>query len=138
MPGTVLISLPHDATLCNVIFFFELYIMWCAARLFLWGLLLMQGLRGMESSPGQGGGDGKKDGLQYKVPELKNKLHVPRGPNNLYHVVSIGSRYICAHGTGASFFRYYMAFAVSSTNSRPAAHVMESRLAFLEGVSWRT
>ena len=73
--------------------------------------------------------------MAYKVPELKNKLHVPRGPNNLYHVVSIGSRYICAHGTGASFFRYYMAFAVSSTNSRPAAHVMESHLAFIEGVS---
>ncbi|KAG2568654.1 hypothetical protein PVAP13_7NG406200 [Panicum virgatum] len=29
--------------------------------------------------------------MAYKVPELKNKLHVPRGPNNLYHVVSIGS-----------------------------------------------
>ena len=92
----------------------------------------MQGLRGMESSPGQGGEDGQKDGLQGA---RAFKLHFPRGPNNLYHVVSIGSRYICAHGTGASFFRYYMAFAVSSTNSRPAAHVMESRLAFLEGVS---
>ena len=63
-------------------------------------LLLMQGLRGMESSPGQGGEDGKKDGLQGA---RAFKLHFPRGPNNLYHVVSIGSRYICAHGTGASF-----------------------------------
>lgn len=72
--------------------------------------------------------------MAYKVPELKNKLHFPRGPNNLHYVVSIGSRYICAHRTGASFFRYYMAFAVSSTNSQPAVHVMESCLAFIEGV----
>ncbi|RLM75560.1 hypothetical protein C2845_PM15G21500 [Panicum miliaceum] len=30
--------------------------------------------------------------MAYKVPELKNKLHFPRGPNKLHHVVSIGSR----------------------------------------------
>jgi len=40
--------------------------------------------------------------MAYEVPELKDKLHLPRRPNNLYHVVSIGSRYICAHGTGAT------------------------------------
>ncbi|XP_039773717.1 uncharacterized protein LOC120641600 isoform X3 [Panicum virgatum] len=31
--------------------------------------------------------------MAYRVPELKDKLHFPRGPNNLYHVVSIGSSF---------------------------------------------
>ncbi|KAG2574606.1 uncharacterized protein LOC120641733 isoform X2 [Panicum virgatum] len=31
--------------------------------------------------------------MAYEVPELKDKLHLPRRPNNLYHVVSIGSSF---------------------------------------------
>ncbi|CAN6240828.1 unnamed protein product, partial [Urochloa humidicola] len=50
--------------------------------------------------------------MAYNVPELKDKLHFPRGPNNLY---PLDPGNICGHGTAASFF-HYMAFAVSSTN----------------------
>jgi hypothetical protein len=62
--------------------------------------------------------------MAYKIPELKDKLHFPRGPNDLYHVAPIGLRYICARGIVASLF-HYMAFAYSSANSWPAGHVME-------------
>ncbi|CAL5014959.1 unnamed protein product [Urochloa decumbens] len=31
--------------------------------------------------------------MAYNMPELKDKLHFPRGPNNLYHVVPIGSSF---------------------------------------------
>ncbi|CAN6250076.1 unnamed protein product [Urochloa humidicola] len=31
--------------------------------------------------------------MAYNVPELKDKLHFPRGPNNLYHIAPIGSSF---------------------------------------------
>ncbi|OEL18431.1 hypothetical protein BAE44_0020550 [Dichanthelium oligosanthes] len=63
--------------------------------------------------------------MAYKTPELKDKLHFPRGPNNLYNVTPIGSRYICA--LLPLFGIWHLAFGVSSTNCRAAGHVMESR-----------
>lgn len=32
--------------------------------------------------------------MANNIPELKDRLHFPRGPNNLHHVAPIGSRYI--------------------------------------------
>lgn len=39
--------------------------------------------------------------MAYKAPELKDATHYPRGQNNLYDVMPIRSRYICANHTRA-------------------------------------
>ncbi|XP_034603076.1 uncharacterized protein [Setaria viridis] len=31
--------------------------------------------------------------MAYNIPELKDRLHFPRGPNNLHHVAPIGSSF---------------------------------------------
>jgi hypothetical protein len=42
--------------------------------------------------------------MVHKTPELKDKLHFPRGQHNLHHVVPIRSRYL--HLARSSFFEY--------------------------------
>uniref|UniRef100_A0A0A8Y8G1 Uncharacterized protein n=1 Tax=Arundo donax TaxID=35708 RepID=A0A0A8Y8G1_ARUDO len=35
--------------------------------------------------------------MVYKMPELKNKLHFPRGPTNLYNIMPVGSSFHQRH-----------------------------------------
>lgn len=46
------------------------------------------------------------EAMAYKTPELKDRMHYPRGRNNLDNAVPVGSRYICVQHAGASFFQH--------------------------------
>ena len=75
--------------------------------------------------------------MAYKAPDLKERMRYPRCRNDLYDVMPIRSRCVCAHHTGAraSFFQHNVTCTVrySSINRLTCWLYDLILLAFVEG-----